>query len=160
MRLLRIFGLLFFLWWGFLPAHAQLFDPVAADDAGSVNEDTELTLNIVSNDSDADVGGAINPATVDLDPGTAGQQTSLTNAQGEFEVDPLGVLTYTPDPNFHGQAIVTYVVRDLLLTLSNVATVIITVNSINDLPVINSQVPLAMNENQSLVLSLSNLSVT
>ncbi len=64
--------------------------PVAVDDSqnntGVPSPTNPTTLATVgANDTDAD--GTIDPATVDLDPATAGIQSSFTNADGTYTVD-------------------------------------------------------------------------
>ncbi|MCK7460620.1 MAG: cadherin-like domain-containing protein [Sphingobacterium sp.] len=63
--------------------------PVAVDDSKTTNEDVATTINVTTNDTDAD--GTINAATVDLNPATAGIQTTFTvTGQGTYTVDALG----------------------------------------------------------------------
>lgn len=107
--------------------------PVAVNDSGGTDEDVSVNIGLVSNDTDGD--GTIEPSTVDLDPSLAGIQNSLTNAQGSFSVNASGLLTFAPAANFNGPASITYTVQDNEGATSNVATVSITVNSVNDLPV-------------------------
>jgi VCBS repeat-containing protein len=98
--------------------------PVAIHDSYVTDEDQVLTVSapgVLGNDTDAD-GDVL---TVQLvDPPTAGVLT--LNANGAF--------AYTPNPDFHGIDWFTYRARDAA-TASNVATVTITVNSVNDAPV-------------------------
>src|SRR5688572_24525073 len=102
MRLYWFFLLSFLLFWGSIPAHALYFDTVANDDSGVTDEDTEVSFSLTANDDGGILG--VNPASVDLDPGTGGRQAELDNAQGHFEVNILGILTYQPAPNFNGTA--------------------------------------------------------
>jgi hypothetical protein len=159
MRLYWFFLLSFLLFWGSIPAHAQFFDPVANNDSGVTNEDTEVSFSLTANDTDGDLLG-INPSSVDLDPGTAGQQNELDNALGHFEVSILGVLTYDPALNFNGTATFTYTVRDLVAVQSNEATVQITVNAVNDIPVITGQSAVTINENENFTINFGHLTVT
>ncbi len=106
--------------------------PVANNDNGSTDEDTPVTFNITANDTDAD---GINTATVDLNLNVAGIQNTITNAQGTWSVDVVGNLTYTPALNLNGIVTKQYTVQDNVGLTSNVATVTITVNAINDPPV-------------------------
>ncbi len=110
--------------------------PVANADAASTNEDTPVNINVVANDTDAD--GTINAASVDLDPGTAGQQASRTLASGSLSVNSSGVVTFTPNANFNGPVTFNYTVADNAGLSSNEATVTITVNPVNDAPVANA----------------------
>lgn len=110
--------------------------PVAVDDIGVTNEDTPVTLlAITSNDTDVD--GTIDAATVDLDLVTAGIQNFASNAFGSWSVNAVGDLTYTPVLNFNGVATKQYRVNDNQGATSNVATITITVNPVNDPPVAN-----------------------
>jgi CshA-type fibril repeat protein len=76
--------------------------PVANSDTATTNANTAITFNIINNDTDVD--GKINPATIDLDPLTAGIQTSFTVAnQGIFMADPTtGVVIFTPVKDYFG----------------------------------------------------------
>ena len=98
--------------------------PVADDDAYSVNEDN--TLNV--------------PA-----PGVLGGDTDVENdplrrclvagpSDGSLTPNADGSFTYTPDANFNGTDTFTYRADDGE-DVSNVATVTITVNPVNDAPV-------------------------
>ncbi|RAW01361.1 tandem-95 repeat protein [Pseudochryseolinea flava] len=110
--------------------------PVAVDDAVTTNEDVVVTLNVVSNDTDAD--GTINVASVDLNVALAGIQTTNSNASGNFSVNASGVVTYTPTANYSGTATLQYRVNDNDGATSNNATITITVNAVNDVPVANN----------------------
>jgi gliding motility-associated-like protein len=110
--------------------------PIAGNDAATTNEDAAVSFNVIANDSDPD--GSINAATVDLNPTSPGIQNTNTIASGTFVVNPSGVLTFTPILNFNGAASITYTVNDNVGATSNVATIAITVTSINDAPIANN----------------------
>ena len=111
--------------------------PVANNDNGSTNEDIPITLsNVTSNDTDAD--GTVDPATVDLDPLTAGQQTTFINAEGTWSVNASGDVTYSPALNFNGVAIRNYTVNDNAGATSGFTSISITVNPVNDEPIANN----------------------
>ncbi|MEM7311740.1 MAG: Ig-like domain-containing protein [Planctomycetota bacterium] len=95
--------------------------PVASDDSLSGDEDTELTTNVLTNDTDAN-GDTI----------TATLLTQPTN--GTATLLPDGSLTYTPNTDFSGTDSLTYEVSDPD-GLTSQATVTITVNATNDAPV-------------------------
>jgi VCBS repeat-containing protein len=101
--------------------------PVANNDAYTVNEDGTLNIaapGVLANDTDVDG----NPLTELI--GTGPSSGSLTlNANGSF--------TYTPNANFNGTDSFTYRANDGT-TNSNLATVAITVNPVNDAPVANN----------------------
>ncbi|WP_397446188.1 CshA/CshB family fibrillar adhesin-related protein [Polaribacter sp. R77954] len=112
--------------------------PVANNDSTTTDEDTPVSLNVTTNDTDVD--GTIDVATVDLDPATPGIQTTFTVAnEGTYTVDNLGVVTFTPVANFNGIATpVDYIVNDNDGTTSNIATIAVTVTGLNDAPVANN----------------------
>ncbi|MCB9255802.1 MAG: tandem-95 repeat protein [Chitinophagales bacterium] len=101
---------------------------VAVDDASSTNEDTPVTVDVLNNDSDVDGN---------LVPSSVAEVTAPTN--GTTSVNPAtGEITYTPDANFNGVDSFTYVVCDdgtPLPSTCDTATVVITINAINDAPV-------------------------
>ncbi|MBX7166180.1 MAG: tandem-95 repeat protein [Pirellulales bacterium] len=102
--------------------------PVAVNDFGSTLEEVATMINLVANDTDQDNG--INPASVTI-------VTAATN--GFVTVNALGVATYTPKPNFSGIDTFRYTVRDNGGALSNVATVTVSVQEVNDGPIIPDQ---------------------
>jgi gliding motility-associated-like protein len=108
--------------------------PVAVNDSPLTNEDASVTFNATTNDIDVD--GTIDPGTVDLDPLSAGIQTSITNSQGTFSVDALGNVTYAPALNFNGTATITYTVNDNNGATSGMGAISVTVNGVNDPPVV------------------------
>ncbi len=117
--------------------------PFAVDDFASTNEDAAVTFNVTSNDYDLDTthgnSGVINNASVDLDPYTAGIQTTFTvTGQGTFTVNSSGNVTFTPVLNFNGTVTpIEYVVNDSDASplTSNSGFLYVTVASVNDAPV-------------------------
>ncbi len=106
--------------------------PVAVDDAASTAEDTSLLVaapGVLGNDTDADG-----------DPLTAALETDPGNGTVNFNSD--GSYDYTPAPDFNGTDSFTYRANDGLAD-SNVATVTITVNPVNDPPVADANGPYA-----------------
>ncbi len=101
--------------------------PIAVADSISTAQNTPVTLSVTANDRDPD--GAIDVATVDLDPARPGQQTTVSvPAQGTFAVDTVGNVTFTPAIGFTGTAAISYHVRDDRGDLSNSALISVTVN--------------------------------
>jgi gliding motility-associated-like protein len=100
--------------------------PVAVNDAATTQEDTPVTFNILSNDSD--IENALNPTSVIL---------SSTNVadQGSFVYNGGGSVTFTPFSNFVGNVSITYTVADLGGAVSNSAAISVTVSSVNDVPI-------------------------
>lgn len=100
--------------------------PVAANDAFSTNEDVPLTINapgVLGNDTDID-----GPT-----PLTAVIVSTTTN--GSLTLNANGSFTYTPNSNYNGPDSFTYRARDGSGLDSNIATVSLTVNPVNDAPV-------------------------
>ncbi len=92
--------------------------PEAMDDSASTEEDTAVTIDVLSNDTDAD--SAIDPATTTITTGPG---------SGRVSVDPAtGVITYTPNAGFTGTDTFTYTVNDTQGAASNPATVEVIVN--------------------------------
>ncbi len=127
--------------------------PVAVNDGGTTNEDTFVVLNVATNDTDVD--GTIDPATVDLDPGTGGIQNVFTNAQGSWSVNGSGDVTYTPATNFNGVAARTYTIQDNLGATSNQATITITVNSVNDAPIANDDSDVTLEDTPITLINIT-----
>jgi CshA-type fibril repeat protein len=94
--------------------------PVAVNDLRTTPANTPIMFNITANDTDADGNATIVPGTVDLDPATPGQQTTLSVAgRGDFVVDNLGNLTYTPISNYTSVTTIGYTVQDATGYTSN-----------------------------------------
>jgi large repetitive protein len=94
--------------------------PVAVNDAAATNEDTPVTIAVLSNDTDLDG----DPLSV----------VAATAANGTVVINPDGTVTYTPKANFFGVDTITYTISDGKGG-SSTATVTVTVASVNDVPV-------------------------
>ena len=92
--------------------------PVANNDTATTNEAQPTVVNILDNDS-ADT-------TIDL----STIQLGTNPANGKVTLNNNGTTTYTPNSNFVGTDYFTYLVQDALGTLSNEATVTVTVNNV------------------------------
>ncbi|EGR3401290.1 RTX toxin, partial [Vibrio parahaemolyticus] len=99
--------------------------PVAKDDIATTQEDTAVTIDVLSNDTDVD-GDKLSL-----------QSASVPEAQGKVEIVD-GKLVFTPAENFNGDAEITYTLTDGALT--DQATVKVTVNAVNDTPVVESNI--------------------
>ncbi|CAN0094842.1 unnamed protein product, partial [Chrysoparadoxa australica] len=104
--------------------------PTAVDDAVTTFEDMSVSTVVVINDTDSD--GNIIPYTVDIDPTTAGNQTSAITPEGQWYVNATGSIDFFPALNFVGNATIDYTVLDDAGVASNIATLTITVNPVND----------------------------
>uniref|UniRef100_UPI003751BA4E tandem-95 repeat protein n=1 Tax=Vibrio diabolicus TaxID=50719 RepID=UPI003751BA4E len=97
--------------------------PVAKDDTAVTDEDTPVTIDVLPNDTDID-GDTLSI-----------QSASVPEAQGTVEIID-GKLVFTPAENFNDDAEITYTITDGSLT--DQATVNVTVNAVNDTPVVES----------------------
>jgi large repetitive protein len=113
--------------------------PVAVNDAATTDEDVAVTFNILTNDYDVDTtkdpDNKINPATVDLIPGTTAEDKTVTvSGKGIFTVTATGDVTFTPVLDFNGVVTILYTVKDFGGLVSNQAEIKVTVNAVNDPP--------------------------
>ena len=102
--------------------------PTAVADCYSVNEDETLTVDAAN--------GVLKNDTDPVDPLTAIKVGEPANGQVTLNAD--GSFTYTPNRDYHGTDSFTYKANDVTAD-SEVVTVTITVNSVNDPPVANDQ---------------------
>ncbi|HHF2856288.1 TPA: tandem-95 repeat protein [Vibrio diabolicus] len=99
--------------------------PVAKDDTATTQEDTAVTIDVLPNDADVD-GDKLSI-----------QSASVSEAQGKVEIVD-GKLVFTPAENFNGDAEINYTVTDG--SLADQATVKVTVNAVNDTPVVENSI--------------------
>lgn len=114
--------------------------PVASNDAYVTNEDA--ALNVPAN------GVLVNDADVDGDPLTVLLVTGPLN--GSLALNADGSFVYTPNANYNGADSFTYRANDGSAD-SNIATVRIAVNAVNDVPVASDDA-YGMNEDAVLVV--------
>lgn len=96
--------------------------PLAINDEVTVDEDSQNNvIAVLANDGDPD--------------GTLAVQSVSTPAHGVASINPDGTVSYTPAANFSGADLFTYTVCDDSDQCS-AATVLVTVNEINDAPVV------------------------
>ncbi len=100
---------------GLLPAVALAADPVAGDDSYRVADSGTTALDVLSNDTDADLGDT--PALLSVT--TPGHGTAAINA---------GKIDYTPTNGYHGADTFDYTIEDET-TGQDTATVTIMVNT-------------------------------
>src|SRR6185295_14672931 len=96
--------------------------PVAVADAATTAEDTAVSGNVLTNDSDLDASSTLT-ATLVSQP-----------ANGSVTLAADGSFSYTPAANFNGSDSFTYTASDGTAA-SNIAAVTITVTAVNDAPV-------------------------
>jgi large repetitive protein len=95
--------------------------PVARPDIVTTQEDTPITISVLTTDSDSD-GDALTVIGATVDP-----------AQGVITINPDGTITFTPASNFNGTAVITYVLSDST-GLTSTSTATVTVTPVNDVP--------------------------
>jgi uncharacterized protein (TIGR03437 family) len=100
--------------------------PVAGSQWQTTPFGQAVTFTPLANDV-AYAGATVDPTTIDLDPNTPGQQTSLGVYGGTFTVAGQSI-QFTPAPGFNGQTQVSYTVTDNNHNLSNAAYLFVTVN--------------------------------
>jgi gliding motility-associated-like protein len=119
--------------------------PVTVGDIFSTTEDTPITFNILTNDSDID--NAIDPATAIITPASIA-------GQGSFVYNGSGSVTFTPVSDFFGTVTTNYTVKDVSGATSNNSTITVTVFPVNDLPVATDDVFIT---NEDVTLSSENI---
>ncbi|WP_396212916.1 tandem-95 repeat protein, partial [Flavobacterium sp.] len=108
--------------------------PIVIDESLTTNEDTPLTGNVLSNDSDPDADAlTVTQFTVGGQTYTAGQEATIPGV-GTIVVNADGSFTFTPAENYNGSVpVITYTVSD-----GNGGTetgdLAITVAAVNDAP--------------------------
>ena len=95
--------------------------PVAVDDAVSLDENTEISDTVATNDSDAE-GDVLTFTPI----------TNVPSSEGVLVLNTDGTYTFTPEFDFNGVVIVDYEVCDS--TSCDTATLVITVNVVNTPP--------------------------
>ncbi|WP_157486483.1 T9SS type B sorting domain-containing protein [Maribacter forsetii] len=104
--------------------------PVAGDENETTPEDVNVVIDLTNDDTDDD---GVDDATIDLDPVTAGQQTTLTvSGEGTFTNNGDGTITFDPLPTFIGTSSISYIVNDNLGNTSNTANIDVSVLPDND----------------------------
>ena len=100
--------------------------PVAQNDMASTDEDTAVVINVLTNDTDVDAGDTLTITAYD----------SLTTGTVEI-INGDTQLRFTPAANWHDSTTFTYAIRDAA-GLTSSASVTVSVNSVNDTPVITA----------------------
>ncbi len=99
--------------------------PVAVDDTATTDEDTNVVIDVLANDSNAEDGTPL--------PGTV--TDAYGAAHGTLTISLFGSIIYTPNADFFGTDSFTYEVTDSLGARA-AATVDVTVEPVNDAPVL------------------------
>ena len=114
--------------------------PVANDDNNITDEDQSLIIDVLHNDNDID--GSINPASILI----------INNPlHGSLNINySTGLITYIPNSNYYGNDVFNYTIEDDVGAVSNIASVQIIINSINDPIQISNENPVDGSTNQDL----------
>ena len=118
--------------------------PVAVNDSGTTNEDTDVIVNVLENDTDVDLSREGDNLTITS---TSGVDNGSVSIAGDKKN-----LTFTPAANWNGSETFTYTMRDSANATAS-ASVTITVNPVNDGPTAQADV-LAISEDQTTTLSV------
>ena len=122
--------------------------PVAQDDIASIQEDRSLLLPaemLLKNDEDVDEGDKLSLVSV--------QENELT--QGTVFQNDEGDVVYLPNPNFYGQAFVTYTLQDSQ-GVRDTGQLTIHVLPVNDAPIVANDF-VAFNSGDGFTLSTASL---
>ncbi|MET4105833.1 T9SS type A sorting domain-containing protein [Hymenobacter sp. UYP22] len=129
--------------------------PVAVNDQNFTAPNTAVSFNVTTNDT-----GTKDAATVDLDPNTAGIQTTKTVAgQGTFTVNNAGLVTFTPATNFTGTAVIPYTINGTSGAVSNQANIAVTVRALADVATTVSASASTVTAGQSVTFTVTTTNV-
>jgi hypothetical protein len=118
--------------------------PVVVNDSASTAEDTAVTINVLTNDSDPEGALVTSSVTVIIRP-----------TRGSATPNSSGAVTYTPQPNFNGSDSFVYQVCDAQ-SACGTATVNMTVTPVNDAPVANNDAATVQANSQVSINILAN----
>ncbi|WP_149980775.1 tandem-95 repeat protein [Pseudoalteromonas rhizosphaerae] len=118
--------------------------PVALDNTAQLQEEGSFEVNVLGNDSDVDIGDSLDVSSVTV---------VSAPSNGQTQVTATGAIIYTANADYYGDDSFTYTVKDSNGAVSNLATVTMTVNPVNDAPVAQTQT-LSLDEDASLLITL------
>ena len=124
--------------------------PMASAETATVAADVNAIIDLSDNISDTN--NDVDASTIDLDPSTAGNQSSRTTSDGVWIVTANGLLTFNPDSDFEGMTSIAYTVEDDDGNESGLATVSVVVGGAN--PVISFD-SAAITSNDNAIVDLS-----
>jgi phosphatidylserine/phosphatidylglycerophosphate/cardiolipin synthase-like enzyme len=120
--------------------------PIAGDDVLDTQEDTSITTTtLTDNDFDPDLDESLSILSV----------VSPSNYGGIVSITLPNTITYSPPENFVGVDSFDYIVADLL-GATDIGTVTVTVNPVNDPPVANDDITTADEDSSTQIDVLSN----
>jgi VCBS repeat-containing protein len=116
----------------------------------TTNEDTSLVINVLDNDIDID-GDSLSITHVNGQAISAGASVSVTGGSIRLNID--GTLTFTPTANYSGTPNFNYTASDGIA--SAIGLVNVTVNPVNDAPVLASPLPdVSSTEDQLVTITI------
>jgi hypothetical protein len=130
-------------------------NPVANADSTSTDEDTQVSYDVLANDTDVDTVSALNKdALHSASDFTIDSCYFFGGSNGTLEIDGASIV-YTPASNFYGTQIIKYVLKDGNGG-SATGTLTVLVGSKNDAPVANADEMSAEEDHTASVNVLSN----
>lgn len=126
----------------FVTIEPQSDIPIALNDSANIDEDTQVTIDVLANDSEPD-----------------GQTLTLISAvasNGQVTINANNSLTYNPNAHYFGSDNISYTISDGDANSTASAIVSITINSINDTPIANSDIATTGEESSVLIDALAN----
>ena len=118
--------------------------PVALDNTAQLQEEGSFEVNVLGNDSDVDIGDSLDVSSVTV---------VSAPSNGQTQVTATGAIIYTANADYYGDDSFTYTVKDSNGAISNLATVTMTVNPVNDAPLGIPQ-SLILAEDNSVLITL------
>ena len=116
--------------------------PVAVDDPAATDEDVAFDIDVLANDTDPDPGDQL-------------QVNGVTQpANGAVSINPDGTVKYTPNTDFNGADSFDYTTADNS-GATDTGTVTVTVNPVNDAPVLAAIGDQTVDEGATLSVPLS-----
>jgi len=130
----------------------------SSDVSLTINNAAPVALNLhTSTDEDIPISGSVSASDGNADALSFSLVTLPTNGGASMDID--GSFNYTPTLNLNGHDTFTFWASDGIAS-SNVATVAITINPVNDPPLITSQLPLITPRGTALTIVLTDLIVS
>jgi mannan endo-1,4-beta-mannosidase len=98
------------------------FPPVADHEAVVTEFETSIALDPAANDVAYGFHNTVLAETIDLDPATGGQQTTVTVVGGAAALQADGTVLFTPEAEFVGKVEISYTIKDRWRRTSNEAS--------------------------------------
>ncbi|MGX5690766.1 Ig-like domain-containing protein [Arcticibacter tournemirensis] len=109
----------------------NLVAPVANNDAVTVCSGKQAIIDVAANDVATNEGGTINKSSIDLDPTSAGIQSTYTvDQKGTFSFNSDGTVWFTPESAFDGAVTGYYTIKDSYGKVSLPATITVNYSSV------------------------------